>query len=439
MDESRPTIADRHADAGAADAHRRRSLFFLCLAVAGVGFAMAQQMGSNANFVVEEMHLSGRQQGGLEAFRESCGIISLGLLALMAGSAEPLIGAAMLVLLGLGLGAYSIVPSYPWLVLASLVWSQGLHVWMPLPNSMTLSLAEPGRTGRRLGQVQASGAAGSGAGLAAALILHLAGVHIRWFYVVACAAALLGAGACLGVPRKIKTPGPRLVFRRRYGLYYVLCFLEGWRKQIVIAFAGFLLVKEYQTPLTIMLLLAAGTNLVGWMISPVVGRLIDRLGERKMLVFYYVSLTVCFIGYAMVRNRWVLYAVFVIDSSFFAFAMALTTYVSRIAPAREHTPTLSMGVAMNHVAAVAMPFVGGLLWELGYHWTFLTGVCTAGLSILASLFVGRHVKGDRSAPAAREGLVEPVVSDGHLAESIELPMGIDGSTRHGEGRTQREK
>jgi len=79
------------------------------------------------------------------------------------------------------------------------------------------------------------------------------------------------------------------------------------------------------------------------------------------------------------------------------------------------------------------------LWDLGYHWTFLTGVGTAGLSILASLFVGRHVKGDRTAPAAREGLIEPVVSDGHLAESIELPMGIDGSTRHGEGRTQREK
>ena len=35
----------------------------------------------------------------------------------------------------------------------------------------------------------------------------------------------------------------------------------------------------------------------------------------------------------------------------------MTTYVNRIAPRSEHTPTLSMGVAANHVAAVTMPLV----------------------------------------------------------------------------------
>ena len=66
--------------------------------------------------------------------------------------------------------------------------------------------------------------------------------------------------------------------------------------------------------------------------------------------------------------------------------MALTTYVSRIAPASERTPTLSMGVAMNHVAAVAMPFLGGLLWNsLGYRWAFLIGIPAAAASILIVL------------------------------------------------------
>ena len=149
----------------------------------------------------------------------------------------------------------------------------------------------PGRTGRRMGQVQAAGAGGMGLGLLAALALVKAGVRIRPLYVVAGAAALLAAAACLGIPRRLKTPGPRFVLRRRYGLFYALSFLEGWRKQIFIAFAGFLLVKRYQTPLQTMLLLWVATQCIAWAVSPLVGRLIDRLGERKVLMLYFSCLT----------------------------------------------------------------------------------------------------------------------------------------------------
>jgi len=78
------------------------------------------------------------------------------------------------------------------------------------------------------------------------------------------------------------------------------------------------------------------------------------------------------------------------------FAMALTTYVNRIAPPREHTPTLSMGVAMNHVAAVVMPFAGGLAWRyVGYELTFLIGAAAAAVSVLVALRIPR-----RRAPGA---------------------------------------
>jgi predicted MFS family arabinose efflux permease len=309
-------------------------------------------------------------------------------LALLAGFAEPLIAAGMLTLLAIGLGAYAFVPDYLWVVLMSLVWSQGLHVWMPLPSSMALALAEPGRAGHRLGQVWAAGAAGSAAGLVVALSLNVAGVKIRPLWLIAGAAALVSAGACLGIPRQIKTPGPRLVFRREYGLYYLLCFLEGWRKQIFIAFAGFLLVKKYDTPLPTMLLLFICINAIGWFSSPIVGRVIDRIGERRVLVFYYASMVGVFVGYATVPNPYVLYVLFVMDSAFFVFAMALTTYVNRIAPQNEHTPTLSLGVAVNHVAAVTMPLVGGLLWKYaGYRWAFVVGAGAAAASIVAAIRV----------------------------------------------------
>ncbi|MGA2264947.1 MAG: MFS transporter [Phycisphaerae bacterium] len=383
-----------------AAAHRRRGLFFLGWAVAGAGVTMALQMGLNANFLWEQIRISGQQLGFLEAARESCGITAFLLLALMAGLAEPLVGSAMLILVAVGLGAYFRAGSFTQIVLLSLVWSQGLHIWMPLPNSITLALAEPGRAGHRLGQIQASSVLGFGAGLAGAYVLTRLGVPMRPLYLVASAAAVMAAAACLGIPRQIRASRAPLVLRRRYGLYYILCLLEGWRKQISISFATYLLVKVYGAPLTHMLLLSGCVQTVGYFASPAVGKLIDRIGERKILLFYYSCLTVFFVGYATIPNRAVLYALYVVDNAFFVFALALTTYVNRIAPSREHTSTLSMGIAMNHVAAVLMPLVGGLLWSrLGYSWAFLTGVLAAGGSILAALRVGRHTPAAVSPPS----------------------------------------
>ncbi|MGD0094500.1 MAG: hypothetical protein ABSE73_31715, partial [Planctomycetota bacterium] len=285
--------------------HRKRGLFFLAVACAAVGFTMALQMGLNSNFVADVMKLSPAQQGVLEACRETCGIMALGVLAVLTWLAEPLIAAAMLAMLGIGLGAYAYVPQteYGWLICASLFWSQGLHVWMPLPNSMTLALAEPGRAGRRLGQMQAAGSAGSALALLVALALVSMKVSIRHLYLLAGAAAVLGGVSCLGIPYQMKAERPRLIFRRKYGLYYLLCFLEGWRKQICIAFAGYLLVKRYQTPLPTMLELSIVIQALGYLVAPRLGRWIDRAGEKRALVFYYCSLTVFFVGYALIESR----------------------------------------------------------------------------------------------------------------------------------------
>jgi predicted MFS family arabinose efflux permease len=377
------------AGAGAA-AQRRRGILFLCLATALVGAAMATQMGLNENFLVEEMEVGGLQRGLLETFRETCGITALGVLMLLAGLVEPLVAAVVLVVFAIGLGAYNWVPraDYFWLVVTSLIWSQGLHVWMPLPGSMAMGLAEPGQVGRRMGQVMSSGALGTGVGLAAALAATLLKAPIRPMYVVGGVAGVLAAAACLGIPRKIKTPGPRLVFRRKYGLYYLLCFLEGWRKQIFLCFAGYLLVRKYHTPVTTMVLLWIIAQGINWLISPRVGRLIDRVGERRVLVWYFIALVPVFVGYALVPSPAVLCGLFVVDSVMFVFAMALTTYVNRIAPSREHTATLSMGVAMNHAAAVTMPLLGGLLWQYAdYRLVFAMGAAAAAASVMAALRV----------------------------------------------------
>lgn len=368
------------------------------------------QLGLMSNFVADEMGLSAAQNGLLEAARESCGIIGFAVLAALAGLAEPLVGAGMLLLFGVGLASYYFVPDLQWLIILSVAWSLGFHVWMPLPNSMGLALAEKGRAGYRLGQIQAAGNAGMAIGLIAALVMTLGDSIFRpaelfsgaidvakpWIpmrpqFIVAGAASVVAAAACLAIPRKIKTPGPRFVFRREYSLFYGLCFLEGWRKQIFIAFAGYLLVKKYQTPLYIILLLWIAVQTIGYVAAPRVGKLVDRIGERKVLMFYFGSLALFFVGYATIKVRSYLFVIYVIDNAFFVFHVALNTYVNRIAPKNEHTQTLSMGVAMNHIAAVVTPLTGGLVWKyLGYQWTFLIGAGAAALSVFVSMRVPPH-------------------------------------------------
>lgn len=389
-----------------ADSVRARGMFFLQLAVAAIGFALFVQLALNANFIggKDEINATASQMGYIEAARETCGILAFLILGAVAGIAEPLVASVALFFVGLGLASYAFVPkNYLWVLGLSLIWSQGLHVWFPLPNSMCMAIAEEGKTGYRLGQLSAAGSAGSFFGVLTALLMVLFGIEMRPIYLVAGLVAVLGAIACLGVPRKSRLPGPRLIIRKRYSLYYLLCLLEGWRKQIFVCFAAFMLVTMYGTSLRTMLILWGLIQVIAYFISPSVGRLIDRLGERKVLTAYYLVMCVVFAGYAyipgwettspsllwIVQNKYILlYVLFVADSVFFSLAMALTTYVNRIAPQEEHTSTLSMGVAMNHVSAVTMPLVGGLLWtNFGPKYTFLAGSVAVLGSIVASLFL----------------------------------------------------
>jgi MFS family permease len=375
---------------------RRRGLLMLGLAVALVGAAMAFQLGLNANYLKQDIGVSGREMGIIEAVRESCGILALPILALLAGLGEPLVGAAVLAIFAVGLGSYAITPSYVAVIIMSVVWSQGLHIWMPLPHSMTLALAQAGQAGRRLGQITAAGSIGFAGGLGIALLLSLLSVPMRPMYYVAGGAALAAGACCFCIPRGIKTPGPRLVFRRRYWLYYLLCFLDGWRRQIFVAFAALLLVERFDADLTTILVLNLCVQGIFFLAAGPVGRLIDRIGERPVLVVYFAGVSLFFALYSLLDNKWLLYALFVVDHAFFIFGLAVTTYVNRIAPKSEHTPTLSMGVAINHVAAVLMPLVGGILWvTFGPEWTFRAGMLAALLSLACTRLIPRRATAEQ--------------------------------------------
>jgi predicted MFS family arabinose efflux permease len=202
-------------------------------------------------------------------------------------------------------------------------------------------------------------------------------------------AAALGGVAILFARRQRPVEAePAWVFRRRYGLFYLLNLLQGCRKQMFITFAFFALVKVHHMPVQTAILLSLINQVLVALTGSTMGRLVDRLGERFTLSLSHLVLVFVFLGYALVHERLILYVLFCVDNLIFFGAIALTTYLHKIAPAEDLKPTLSMGVTMNHAAAVAAPLVGGVAWHyFGYQVIFVSGAVISLLSLVVSLWV----------------------------------------------------
>jgi len=207
-------------------------------------------------------------------------------------------------------------------------------------------------------------------------------------FIMAGTATVGGGVAILFASRKRPAVEHRFVFKRRYGLFYALNFLQGLRKQMFITFAIFALVKVHGMPVHTTMVLVLINQILITLTAPTMGRMVDKYGERAMLSFSYIGLAFVFFGYAVVTHRPTLYVLFCIDNLIFFGGIALTTYLHKIAPEADLKPSLAMGVTMNHVAAVAAPLLGGFAWTyFGYEVIFFTGSILAVISLIVSQWV----------------------------------------------------
>ena len=360
----------------------------LAVAVAGVGFFFGVQLTLFNNFVVERLDIEPHQLGFVEALREVPGFLNVLFVALMIRWAPPVVAAAALAVMGLGLACYLWVDSVPSLALFSVVWSIGFHCWLPLEQAMALTLSPEGEKGKWLGKLRSVQSLAWMLSIGVCILI-LPHVGYEGMFVLAGFVTLGGGVALLFASRRRPAEGrTRFVFRRKYGLYYALNFLQGCRKQMFITFAIFALVKVHgMTVETTMILVLINQALIT-VTGPMLGRLVDRLGERVMLSASYLGLVFVFAGYALIDHRPTLYVLYCIDNLIFFGSIALNTYLYRIADRADLQPTLSMGVTMNHLAAVVAPLAGGLVWyHFGYRVIFISGSVMALISLIVSQWV----------------------------------------------------
>ena len=357
-------------------------------AVFSFGFGFAVYGAVFINFITETLGIHAVQMGGLESTREIPGLLAVAIAAVFARFAEARIASLCLCLSALGVAATGYVHSYGQLVLVTVFWSVFMHQWFTSSSAIPLALASGQEGGRHLGRM---GSVGAGAAVLAFVFVRLAVGHVSYpFFFDLAAGFIFAGGVCLMPMSGASTTHnrPRLLYRREYGLFYGLTFLEGCRRQIFTTFALFALIEHWKVPVGQIATLMLVNAVASFAVAAPVGRLIDRIGERASMTFYYGAIALTFAGYALVQSVLVLQFLWVLDSVLFSFGVGITTYLSRIVRPGEMTPSLSMGQTMNHIAAVVIPVAGGLLWHrFGYHAPFWCGVAAA----LVSLFITQSV------------------------------------------------
>jgi predicted MFS family arabinose efflux permease len=327
--------------------------------------------GASTNFFIDVLNLSGKQVLWLAGIREIPGLGLMFIAALVMHLPLSRRAAISLLLMGLGYGLYALVHSYTALIAAALLGSLGFHNWMPLQSALGLALTKKEHSGRILGTLASMGSLASivGMGVTAALATTL---PLRYFYVLGGAAMVLGGILVSRIPTDVGEQAgkqPRMTFKWRYWIYYVLIFFEGSRMQVFGTFGTLILVQNYGLGVRQISLLLAASGIVNFVLAPRMGHLLDVVGERKTLSISYVLLALCFVGYATVHNVWFLSGMLIGINLLVTLRIGLSTYVNRIAPPEELTPTLSAGVSINHITSVSMSLLAGTLLSIvGYEW-----------------------------------------------------------------------
>lgn len=342
------------------------------------------------NFAVEVAGLQGNHVGMIQSVREIPGFLALLAIFVMIFIKEHRLSALSILFLGIGLAATGIFPSYPGLLLTTLIASFGFHYFETTNQSLTLQYFDKHTSPWVFGKLRSLSAAAN-IGIGVFIYLFASILDFTQIYLVI-GVMIIAAGlwGFLKDPadRNIVPQHKKMIFRKKYWLFYFLTFMGGARRQIFMAFAVFLLVKKFQFSVHEVTALFVINNLINYFLSPIIGKAIIRFGERKVLSLEYSSLIFIFLAYAAVGSKTLVALLYILDHIFFNFSIAIRTYFQKIGDPRDIASSMAVGFTINHLAAVFLPAIGGMLWMIDYRIPFVAGACMSLISLIAVQQIG---------------------------------------------------
>jgi len=371
--------------------HLQKPEIFLYLFAAAVPISFASWQALINNFAIEQVGFSGIEIGIMQSLREVPGFLAFGVVFLLVLMREQTIAFVSLLALGIGTAITGMLPSVLGLYFTTVLMSVGFHYAETISQSLSLQLISRERLPQVLGRQIAVGAFTGLAVFAAIYILaEWLALDYLWVYLLfGCVTLLLACVMYFGCPHFTgeAEQNKHMVLRKRYWLYYLLIFLSGARRQIFVVFAGFLMVEKFGFTVGQMTLLFLVNGVLTIYLAPRIGRLVSYWGEKRTLTLEYTGLVIIFTAYAFAENAWFAASLYIVDHIFFAMAIALKSYLKKIADPADMAATAGVSFTINHIAAVVLPFALGLLWVVSPSLVFIVGAVIAFASLLLSQLV----------------------------------------------------
>ena len=358
--------------------------FLFSILIYGLSYGLYK--GMLDNFLAEVVHMGEMDRGVTEFFRELPGILLVFILAVFYMlSAETLYKAGAVIMLG-GMAMHAVLPPTKVLItLAICVLSLGEHIQLGMKSSITMHYAKDGRGGEALGVQSSVTQAGTLAGyLIIVLVFSIITKDAPYRLFFAISAVLAGVSALYTFKMKSQSVPDadkrRFYFHKKYRKYYMLEMFYGARKQVFLTFGPYVLILFYGADTATISLLFAISAVACFFLSPIVGRLIDRIGYKTVMVMDTVILVGVCLMYGFAHHLFSMQTAFIVccvnyvlDAVISLGSMASNVYVKELSDSQEEMKaTISTGVSINHVITIFIALFGGWIWEsLGIETLFI--------------------------------------------------------------------
>ena len=346
------------------------------------------------NFAVQAIGLDGYHIGVIQSLREVPGFLSLLVVYVLLFIKEHKLAALSVLCLGTGICLTGLFPSFYGLIATTVLMSFGFHYFETMNQSLTLQYFSKTDSPVVFGLLRSRAAACNV--VVALLFLFFSGLMSfnAMYLSFGIPIIVISLFAFLQNPsrRDIPIQHKKMIYRKKYWLFYLLTLLAGARRQIFVAFAVFLLVKKFDYSIHEVAALFLLNNGINYFLSPFIGRCIARYGEHRVLSLEYSALIIIFIGYAVVDDKYIAALLYILDHVFFNFAIGIKTFFQKIADPKDIAPSMAVGFTINHIAAVILPAAGGLLWLIDYKIPFIAGALLSLLSFSAVQLIPGQLK-----------------------------------------------
>ncbi|MDG1707935.1 MAG: MFS transporter, partial [Emcibacteraceae bacterium] len=258
------------------------------------------------NFTVEKAGFSGFDIGSLQSVREIPGFLAFTAVFVLLLIREQTFAVMALGVMSMGVFITGFFPSNAGLLITTFIMSTGFHYFETINSSLTLQWLPKHQAASFMGQVIGYS---SFAGLIAYGAVWLLYTQIEldyvWIYAIFGGIGLAMVFHLWWMFPKFENVVPqrkKLFMKKRYWVYYVLTFLKGARRQIFMVFAAYLMVEKFGYSLDEIAALFLLNKAANIFVAPLLGKIIEKIGERRALTIEYVGLLAVFIGYALVES-----------------------------------------------------------------------------------------------------------------------------------------